>query len=102
MGSNQRQPRLKIRKITDAARDQSCQSCGAQDGTVVAAHCNDIEFKGIGRKSHDCLVAFLCLRCHAMTDGTLGSLTKDEKRDLWNRAFKRTVVLLFQSGVVKV
>lgn len=102
METRQRNPRISIPKVLKAARGQECVNCGALDGTTVAAHCNDMEFKGIGRKSHDCLVAYLCVRCHAMTDGTLGSLTKEEKRDLWNRAFKRTVVLWFQRGIVKV
>jgi putative nuclease YbcO-like protein len=74
----------------------------AYDGTVVAAHCNDVEFKGIGRKSHDCLVAYLCMACHDRTDGRTGGLTLTEKRAMWDRSFKRTVVRWFQQGIVKV
>ena len=54
------------------ARGKPCVSCGAQDGTVVAAHyCGTGAGslgKGMGQKAHDFCVAFLCAECHQMYD----------------------------------
>jgi hypothetical protein len=57
------------RKILNAAKDSFCMNCGAHDGTVVAAHSNAIVHgKGMGKKSDDCFVAFLCASCHTRYD----------------------------------
>jgi hypothetical protein len=97
----QREVRLRLPKLLSSAEGQACANCGSMVG-VVAAHCNDLEFKGIGRKAPDALVAFLCVRCHDICDGRAGGLALAEKRAIWDRSFKRTVVRWFQSGIVKV
>lgn len=98
-GLRQREPRLKSEKIRLDARDQPCQSCGAQDGTVVNAHCNDMEFRGMGVKSDDSLTAWLCGYCHSIADGQHGGLSLEAKREFWNTAFKRTVRQRFRLGL---
>ena len=58
------------------AEGESCVRCGAQDGTVVAAHYSGSyahEFgKGRGVKAADHLVADLCSRCHTALDNYEG------------------------------
>lgn len=61
-------------KILDNAKWSSCTMCGANDGTIVAAHSNLLEHgKGRGIKAHDCFVAYLCHSCHTGYDtGRIG------------------------------
>ena len=54
----------------------------------------------MGLKSPDCLVAWLCQGCHDLVDGRYSVLTLEEKRSMWNEAFKRTVVKWFEYGLV--
>ena len=98
----QREPRLKSEKIRKDAMGQACQSCGAQDGSVVNAHCNDSEHKGMGVKADDSLTAWLCDLCHAIVDGRAGSASREERHAMWDRAFKRTVRQRFRLGLWKV
>lgn len=89
-------------KLLKAAKDQACVLCGRR-GSTVSAHCNMTEHgKGIGIKAPDCLIAFLCTTCHSSIDGHSGRLTRDEKREMWYRAFARTVVQWFEQGIVVV
>ena len=89
-------------KLLKAAKDQECVLCG-RIGSTVSAHCNMPEHgKGIGIKAPDCLVAWACAECHKMMDGHAGRLSKEEKREMWYRAFARTVVQLFEQGIVIV
>lgn len=74
--------------------------CGAQDGTVVAAHSNQLrDGKGRGIKAHDYRIAALCFRCHAEIDQG-ASMSKDERREAWEEAHRKTVGWLFESGTV--
>lgn len=74
--------------------------CGAQDGTVVAAHSNQLrDGKGRGIKAHDYRIAALCFRCHAEIDQG-SSMSKDERREAWEEAHRKTVGWLFDSGCV--
>lgn len=52
------------------------------------AHRN--EGKGVGLKQHDSLVAALCRECHRLLDQG-SSLTREERRSMWNRAYVRTM-----------
>lgn len=89
------------RKLLDAANGAPCQMCGAQDGTVVAAHANDSRFgKGAGLKAHDWAVAFLCHGCHAWIDQ--GNAPRDEKREAWMVAALKTWGWLVSTGSVEV
>jgi len=59
------------------------------------AHRN--EGKGMGIKQHDSLVAALCRKCHQLLDQG-SSLTRDQRRALWNRAYARTMEWLTEHG----
>lgn len=91
---------FRSKKLLKAAKDQACVLCGSF-GSTVSAHCNMTEHgKGTGIKCPDSLVAWLCQDCHRRVDE--GHCTKDERRLLWYRAFARTVVQLFEQGIVVV
>jgi len=53
-------------KLPKACRALPFVICGAEDGTVVAAHSN--YGKGMGIKSSDATVMALCYRCHTAHD----------------------------------
>ena len=72
------------------AREIPCQYCGADDGTVVAAHTNWQGGKGRGIKADDNLIASLCHHCHMEIDQGKG-LTKEERQKIWLYAHKETV-----------
>jgi hypothetical protein len=76
------------KKLLELCRQLPCQVCGRNNGTVVAAHRN--EGKGMGLKVSDALVCSMCFECHSEMDNGK-SLTKDERRDMWNRAFISTM-----------
>ena len=68
---------LRDKKRLQACRSLPCQHCGAEDGTVVAAHSNEgIHGKGRGIKASDEFVAALCFTCHANLDQ--GSMSKED------------------------
>jgi len=57
------------KKLLEILRNFPCQHCGKQDGTVVAAHSNQLrDGKGKGIKASDYRVASLCFMCHAELD----------------------------------
>lgn len=90
-------------KLLRSAHGQSCANCEANNGTTVAAHANSVAHgKGIGIKCPDFLAADLCDVCHALVDGRLGKLTKEEKWELWIKAYLKTVKRWFESGTVVV
>jgi hypothetical protein len=81
-------PNYRNKKLLELCRELPCQVCGRNNGTVVAAHRN--EGKGIGLKVSDALVASLCFECHSEMDNGK-TLTKEERRDMWNRAYINTI-----------
>jgi hypothetical protein len=88
-------------KLLQAVRDAPCQMCGAQDGTVVAAHSNQLrDGKGRGIKAHDYRIASLCYRCHVEIDQG-SSMSKDERRQAWEEAHRATIGWLFENGVIQ-
>lgn len=97
-------PIPKLDKLRVAAQHYHCVLCGKDKRFTVAAHCDDVQFKGIGKKSPGCLIAFVCGDpggCHDAIDGKTG-LPFEEKRALWDLAFKRTVLLWFVERLVTV
>jgi len=86
------------KKLLEIVRNFPCQICGIENGTVVAAHSNQLrDGKGRGIKAHDYRIASLCYRCHHEIDqGTL--LTKAERVERWEEAHRRTIALLFEQG----
>ena len=88
--------------LLEAVRDCPCQSCGAQDGTVIAAHSNQLrDGKGKGIKAHDYRIAAMCSICHHQLDqGILWD--KAQRREVWEEAHRRTVGWLFENGLIEV
>lgn len=88
--------------LLKACRELACQQCGAEDGTVVAAHSNQLrDGKGRAIKAADYRVAALCRQCHHDIDqGAI--LSKADRRDAWERAHRKTIGALFESGLLQV
>ena len=77
-------------------------SCGAQDGTVVAAHSNSLsDGKGKGIKAPDYKIAAMCFRCHYELDQG-SKLTKQARRDMWLDAHIKTIAWLFENEKLSV
>ena len=90
------------KKLLEIARLLPCQICGIEDGTVVAAHSNQLrDGKGRGLKSSDFRIASLCFRCHAEAD-TSSTLTKVARIEMWEQAHRATIGELFERGLVGV
>jgi hypothetical protein len=64
------------------------------------AHSNQSRHgKGKSLKAHDCFFAASCRECHVEIDQ--GSrLTREERIDIWQRGFERTVLVLWQRGLL--
>lgn len=74
--------------------------CGKQDGTVVAAHSNQLrDGKGRGIKAHDFRVAALCHTCHFDLDQG-SKMSKEERVNMWEEAHRKTVGWLFLSDLI--
>ena len=89
-------------KLLKAVRDLPCSLCGTEDGTVCAAHSNQLrDGKGRSLKAADFRIAALCFRCHAEIDsGT--SLSREERQEQWEAAHRKTLEALFLRGIVRV
>ena len=84
---------IRNKRLLEAARHIPCQHCGAEDGTVVAAHSNEgIHGKGRGIKASDEFIAALCFTCHANLDQ--GKMSKQERTQMWHNAHIKTIALL--------
>jgi hypothetical protein len=84
------------KKLLEIVRESPCQLCGAEDGTVVAAHSNQLrDGKGRSIKAHDYRIAALCYTCHADIDQ--GKMSREDKQDLWEMAHRKTVGWLFEN-----
>ncbi|WP_454710973.1 hypothetical protein [Cupriavidus nantongensis] len=93
---------FRSKRLLEAVRAFPCQHCSRQDGTVVAAHSNQLrDGKGRGIKAHDYRIAALCHRCHAELDQG-AKLSRAEREEMWEAAHRKTVGLLFEAGLVKV
>ena len=90
------------RPLLNACRELPCQHCGTSDGTVVAAHSNQLrDGKGRGLKAHDYRVAALCYKCHMELDQGK-DMSKQERIDLWEEAHRKTIGLMFEQGFISV
>jgi hypothetical protein len=90
------------KKMLELVRQSPCQTCGTEDGTVVAAHSNQLrDGKGRGLKAHDYRIAALCFRCHTELDqGT--KMSKAERVESWEEAHRGTIGWLFEKGYIDV
>jgi len=93
----------KVKKLLEMARHFPCAHCNRQDGTVVAAHCNELALgRGFAHKTPSYLVAYLCHECHDACDGRRFGLSREEKHAMWCRAYAQTVKWWFEKGLVVV
>lgn len=84
-------------RILRAVREAPCMMCGAQDGTVVAAHSNQLrDGKGRSIKAHDYRIAALCLRCHTEIDQG-AKMIKEERLEAFESAHRATIGWLFDN-----
>jgi hypothetical protein len=90
------------KKLLELVRQSPCQNCGNQDGTVVAAHSNQLrDGKGRGMKAHDYRIAALCYSCHMELDQGK-SLDKAERVEIWEEAHRKTIAWLFENDHIQV
>ena len=92
-----------LRKL---ARDQSCVSCGADDGTVVLAHYfgpRRISYGGgMGYKGHDAVAAHLCAKCHTFMDTwSRNKIRKWEHSEEFLHLCALTWIRLIDKGLLK-
>jgi hypothetical protein len=90
------------KKLLELARNLPCQHCGKEDGTVVAAHSNQLrDGKGRGLKASDYRIASLCFTCHMELDqGT--KWLKDKRVEVWEEAHRSTIGEFFERGYINV
>ena len=89
-------------KLLKSIKDIPCQLCGAEDGTIVAAHSNQLrDGKGRGLKAHDYRIATLCFKCHEETDQG-SKLNKSQRIEMWEEAHRKTIGELFERGILNV
>ena len=103
---------IRSKKLTNAARDRSCASCGACDGTIVRAHYSGMRQhsygKGRGIKGHDCIAADLCQKCHTGFDNyEMGKGDTKLQRDIdqseqFLHCCALTLILDIEQGVIKI
>jgi hypothetical protein len=85
--------------LIEACRAIECQHCGADDGTVVAAHSNQARHgKGRSIKASDEFTASLCHRCHMEIDQG-AKLGRGEREAIWDGAHRKTVTKLVRLGL---
>jgi hypothetical protein len=90
------------RKLLDAARELPCQHCGIQDGTVVAAHSNQMrDGKGRGLKANDYRIASLCFKCHSELDQG-AHMSRAERLEMFEAAHRSTIGVMFERGILVV
>ena len=88
-------------KLLVACRQLPCQLCEIEDGTVIAAHSNQLaDGKGKGIKASDYRVAALGFSCHMDLDQG-NKLSKDQRREFWEMAHRRTIGELFERNLIK-
>jgi hypothetical protein len=90
------------KKLLELVRQSPCQNCGTRDGTIVAAHSNQLrDGKGRGIKAHDYRIAALCYGCHMELDQG-NKLSKEERVNLWEEAHRKTIGWLFENEHLEV
>jgi hypothetical protein len=88
------------KKLLEYARRLPCQHCGADDGTVVAAHSNQLrDGKGRGLKASDYRIASLCYTCHSEIDQGK-KLDKSERVQMFEDAHRSTIGEFFERGYI--
>lgn len=94
------------RRLLDIAHDAPCflKIPGCQSGVVPSVPCHSIFLRhgrGIGHRSHDCFAVPGCPKCHYEFDYGR-TLSRDDKREIWTRAFEQYILWLWETGKVRV
>ena len=90
------------KRLLELLRESPCQVCGIQDGTVVAAHSNQLrDEKGRSQKSHDFRTAAMCYTCHTNCDQG-AKMSKAERIEMWEEAHRATIGWLFLNDHIEV
>lgn len=97
---------FRSRPLLDAVRSLPCQFQieGVCEGGVASDPCHSNfakHGKGKSLKAHDCFVAAGCRACHREVDQG-HRFNREERIELWQRAFERTLLLLWQRGLLSV
>lgn len=91
-------------KITKSAQGRECTFqipgvCNHDSNTTVWVHSDQIRHgKGGGIKAHDIFGAYGCSDCHAWYGE--GKAGRDEKRDAFQLAHEKSLLILLRSGVI--
>jgi hypothetical protein len=78
-------------------RRMRCARCGIKGFTQF---CHSDEGKGMGIKVSDALCAALCVECHRELDQGK-DMKRQERHEMWDQAYIRTVQLLIEQGHLK-
>ena len=92
------------RDLLDLAYAIPCQFNlpGCDGGVGEPAHSNQSRHgKGGSIKSHDCFFASGCRSCHREVDQGK-TMSREEKFDVWQRAYERTMLELWRRGLIGV
>jgi hypothetical protein len=90
------------KRLLELCRELPCQSCGRSDGSVCAAHSNQLrDGKGTGVKASDAMVASLCSKCHYEIDNGK-ELSKEERREIWELAHRLTIRYMIENDMLVV
>ena len=85
------------KKLTQSARNESCVSCGADDGSVVWAHSNEQRHgKGMGIKAHDLFGAYLCHKCHDIYDKEGGN--RKSREQMFFECWEKSMIIACEKG----
>lgn len=86
-------------RLYAAVASLPCQVCG-RNGSQVS-HSNQLrDGKGRGLKAFPWRVAAICPACHTEIDSG-AHLSRQERRDRWDEAHRRTIGELFERGLVR-
>jgi hypothetical protein len=90
------------KKLLEIVREAPCQICNTKDGTVVAAHSNQLrDGKGRGIKANDYRIAALCYMCHMLYDQGK-TLSKQQRSEFFDEAHRKTIGWLFENDHLEV
>jgi len=91
-------------ELLAAVRTIECQAQlpACMGGYGQASHSNQSRHgKGMSIKAADCFVASICPACHHQIDHG-NKMSQEERIDAWQRAHERTLLALFERGLVTV
>ena len=90
------------KKLLIIVRESPCQVCGIEDGTVVAAHSNQMrDGKSTSMKSSDYRIAAMCFKYHSNLDQG-SKMNREERVEMWEDAHRATIGWLFETKHLEV